>query len=73
MGKACGVWRSSLDGFNDCKSVGHEKTVFGRLPPKIWVCVKSNMTVCAEHPAVPSREEHRRTGTTFLFTGSCSV
>ena len=26
-----------------------------------------------EHPAVPGREEHRRTGTTSLFTWSCSV
>ena len=26
-----------------------------------------------QHPAVPGREEHRRTGTTSLFTRSCSV
>ena len=26
-----------------------------------------------EHPVVPGREEHRRTGTTSLFTWSCSV
>ena len=38
-----------------------------------WNCLKSNGTGCAKHPAVPGRKEHPRTGTTSLFTWSCSV
>ena len=65
------VWMitSLLNMKNDIK----KDSVLGRLSLKIWACLKNNGTGCANHSAISGWEEHRRIGTTSLFTWSCSV